>query len=91
MKVSTVIDETGHRNDVYEYPVKAVREIILNALIHRDYSIHTENDPIRIEMYPDRMEISNSGGLYGRLSLDNLGKIKADVRNPFMAAALDGK
>lgn len=91
MKVSTVIDKTGHRNDVYEYPVKAVREIILNALIHRDYSIHTENDPIRIEMYPDRMEISNPGGLYGRLSLDNLGKIKADVRNPFMAAALDGK
>ena len=37
---STVIDNTGHRNDVSEYPVKAIREIILNALIHRDYSIH---------------------------------------------------
>ena len=89
MKVSTVIDETGHRKDVYEYPVKAVREIILNALIHRDYSIHTENDPIRIEMYPDRLEISNPGGLYGRLTLDELGKTKADVRNPFIAAALE--
>ncbi len=89
MKVSTVIDETGHRKDFYEYPVKAIREIILNALIHRDYSIHTENAPIRIEMYPDRIEISNPGGLYGRLTLDELGKTKADVRNPFIAAALE--
>lgn len=86
---STVIDDTGHRNDVSEYPVKAIREIILNALIHRDYSIHTENAPIRIEIYPDRIEISNPGGLYGRLSIDDLGKIKADVRNPFIAAALE--
>ena len=89
MKISTVVDKTGHRKDVYEYPVKAIREIILNALIHRDYSIHTENDPIRIEMYPDRIEISNPGGLYGRLTLDELGKTKADVRNPFIAAALE--
>ena len=89
MSKSTVIDETAHRNDVSEYPVKAIREIILNALIHRDYSIHTENEPIRIEIYPDRIEISNPGGLYGRLSLDDLGKVKADVRNPFIAAALE--
>ena len=89
MKTSVVIDETGHRKDIPEYPIKAIREIILNALIHRDYSIHTENDPIRIEMYPNRIEISNPGGLYGRLTLDELGKTKADVRNPFLAAALE--
>ena len=89
MATKTIIDITGHRNDESEYPVKAIREIILNALIHRDYSIHTENEPIRIEMYPDRIEISNLGGLYGRLSIDDLGKTKADVRNPFIAAALE--
>ena len=89
MATSTVIDEHGQRKDVSEYPVKALREIILNALIHRDYSIHTENDPIRIEMYPNRIEISNPGGLYGRLTIDELGKTKADVRNPFIAAALE--
>ena len=89
MATKTIIDKTGHRNDESEYPVKAIREIILNALIHRDYSIHTENEPIRIEMYPDRIEISNLGGLYGRLSIDDLGKTKADVRNPFIAAALE--
>lgn len=57
--------------------------------IHRNYSIHTENDPIRIEMYPNRIEISNPGGLYGRLTIDELEKTKADVRNPFIAAALE--
>lgn len=89
MATSTVIDGTGHRKDVDEYPVKAVREIILNALIHRDYSIHTENEPVRIEMYPDRMEVSNPGGLYGRLTLEDLGKTKGNVRNPFIAANLE--
>ena len=89
MATSTVIDESGHRKDVSEYPIKAIREIILNALIHRDYSIHTENEPIRLEMYPDRIEVTNPGGLYGRLTLDSLGKTKADVRNPFIASALE--
>ena len=89
MATSTVIDGTGHRKDVDEYPVKAVREIILNALIHRDYSIHTENESVRIEMYPDRMEVSNPGGLYGRLTLEDLGKTKGNVRNPFIAANLE--
>lgn len=83
MKTSTVVDENGHRKDVGEYPIKAVREIILNALIHRDYSIHTENEPIRLEMYPNRLEVSNPGGLYGRLTLDGLGKTK--VHNPRQA------
>ena len=89
MRSSTVIDSEGHRRDTAEYPIKAVREIILNALIHRDYSIHTENEPIRIEMYPDRIEVSNPGGLYGRLTIDELGKMKGEVRNPFLAAALE--
>lgn len=66
-RIKTIIDETGHRSDKAEYPIKAVREAILNALVHRDYSIHTENVPIRIEMYRDRMEITNSGGIYGRI------------------------
>lgn len=89
MAISTIIDENGRRKDVSEYPIRAIREIILNALIHRDYSIHTENEPIRIEMYPTHIEISNPGGLYGRLTIDDLGKRKGDVRNPFLAAALE--
>ncbi len=89
IKKATRINDSGIREDVLEYPIKAIREIILNALIHRDYSIHTENDPIRLTIFDDRIEISNPGGLYGRLSLDDLGKIHSDIRNPFIASVLE--
>jgi len=90
MSVKTIIDShTGKRSDKSEYPVIALRETILNALIHRDYSIHTEAMPIEVIMYKDRLEIKNPGGLYGRLSIDNLGKVQPDTRNPVLARALE--
>lgn len=90
MKIKTIIDsETGIRKDRTEYPVIAIRELVLNALIHRDYSIHTESAPITVTMYSDRIEIENPGGLYGRMTLDNLGLISADTRNPYIAGALE--
>lgn len=87
-RTKTIIDEYGRRHDKEEYPIKAVREAILNALVHRDYSVHTENLPIRIEMYRDRMEITNSGGLYGRISIDALGKVHPETRNAILANML---
>lgn len=88
-RTKTVINEYGKRADINEYPVKAVCEAILNALVHRDYSIHTENIPIRIEMYRDRMEIINSGGLYGKITIDSLGKVRPDTRNAALANILE--
>ena len=54
-----IIDDDGKRTDIPHYPMKALREAIINALIHRDYSIHTENEPIRLTIFDDRIEISN--------------------------------
>ena len=88
-KKATKVNNFGVREDVLEYPIKAIREIILNALIHRDYSIHTENDPIRITIFNDRIEVTNPGGLYGRLTIDDLGKVHSDIRNPFIASILE--
>lgn len=88
-RTKTIIDDNGHRVDKPEYPIKAVREAILNALVHRDYSVHTENAPIRIEMYRDRMEIINSGGLYGKISIDALGKVRPETRNAALANMLE--
>lgn len=88
-RTKTIIDNNGHRVDKPEYPIKAVREAILNALVHRDYSVHTENVPIRIEMYRDRMEIINSGGLYGKISIDVLGKVRPETRNAALANMLE--
>lgn len=90
MRVKTIIDQkTGNRADRTEYPVTAVREAIINALVHRDYSIHTEGMPIQIIMYEDRLEIRNPGGLYGRIRVDQLGKVQPDTRNPVLASALE--
>ena len=88
-RTKTIIDNNGQRHDKPEYPVKAVREAILNALVHRDYSIHTENVPIRIEMYRDRMNIINSGGLYGKITIDSLGKVRPETRNAVLANILE--
>jgi len=89
-KKSTFINpQTGLREDKTEYPIKAIREVLLNALIHRDYSRFTENDPIRIEIYDNRIEVTNPGGLYGRLKIQDLGTIRSDIRNPFIASILE--
>lgn len=90
MRVATKIDtETGKRIDIPQYPMDAVREAILNALVHRDYSFHTEGMPIQLIMYTDRMEIINPGGLYGRLTIDQLGNVQPDTRNPVLVTAME--
>lgn len=90
MKNRTIIcEETGKREDRTDYPVTAVREAVVNALVHRDYSMHTEGMPIQILMFEDRMEIRNPGGIYGRIRADQLGKVQPDTRNPVLAAALE--
>lgn len=88
-RTKTIINDIGKRVDKPEYPIRAVREAILNALVHRDYSVHTENVPIRIEMFRDRMEITNSGGLYGRITIDALGKVQPETRNATLANMLE--
>ena len=88
-KVKTIIDEQGKRVDRVEYPIKAIREAVLNSIVHRDYSIHTEGTPVAIEMYTDRIEMKNPGGLYGNISVEQLGKSMPDTRNEILANALE--
>lgn len=57
---------------------------MLNALIHRDYSIYTEGTPIHIDFFRDRLEIHSPDSLYGRMSVENWGA-HPDARNPVLA------
>lgn len=62
MRSRTIIDpNTGERMDKSEYPIEAIREAVLNALIHRDYSHYTEGTPIQINFFTDRLEIHSPG------------------------------
>ncbi len=90
MRRKTIVNaRTGEREDRTDYPITAVREALLNALVHRDYSIYTEGKPIQLIMYSDRLEIRSPGGIYGRITADQLGKVQPDTRNPVLAAALE--
>jgi len=86
---SYIDTDTGRRAESFEYPLTAVREAIVNALVHRDYSLYTEGMPIQILMFEDRIELRNPGGLYGRIQIDQLGKVQPDTRNPALATALE--
>ncbi len=71
-----------NRIEVPEYPVEAVRETLLNAIIHRDYF----GPPIQISIYDDRFMVWNPGDLPEELTLDDLKKKHASYpRNPIIA------
>jgi ATP-dependent DNA helicase RecG len=69
---------------VYNYPRWAIRELMMNAIMHRDYQ---SNAPIRLYQYEDRIEIMNPGGLYGNARPENFPTVN-DYRNPVIAEAM---
>lgn len=67
-----------------DYPKGAIRELVMNAIMHRDYQ---GNAPILFYQYADRLEIVNHGGLYGRARPENFPNV-SDYRNPIIAEAM---
>ena len=82
-------DSKGLRTGRPEYPLPAVRELLLNAMIHRDYSVYTEDAPITLTMYSDRLVVENPGGLFGTMTIGELGKSHPDRRNPYIAGNIE--
>ena len=78
---------TAMREDpVSRYPAWALRELLMNAIIHRDYFLG--NAPVKFYEYKkSRIEISNPGGLFGRAKPDNFPFVN-DYRNPLLAEAM---
>jgi ATP-dependent DNA helicase RecG len=73
------------REESAEYPISVVREAIVNAVAHRDYSIRGEG--IRLLMFNDRLTIYSPGRLPGHVTLDNL-RDERYSRNEAMVAIL---
>ena len=69
---------------VIDYPNEAVRELMMNACMHRDYQ---SNMPVRLYQFDDHIEIMNAGGLYGEARPENFPTVN-DYRNPLVAAAM---
>jgi len=67
--VSEIRYEGAHRRDILEYPYEALREAVINALIHRDYSGASQ---IQIRVYPDKLMIMNEGRLPPEVPVEKL-------------------
>lgn len=76
------------RRDVPEYPELALREAIVNAVAHRDYSNLARSSYIQIRLFSDRMEIQSPGGLYGTVTIDNLDS-EQSTRNQLLMRMLE--
>lgn len=71
------------RIDTRDYPEEALREALLNSLVHRDYSFSAST---LISVYDDRIEFVSVGGLVGGISLDDILLGLSVCRNPKLAA-----
>lgn len=79
-----LVSAEGFRQvDVPTYPFDAIRETIVNALVHRTYEA---NGPTRVLWFDDRIEVVNPGGPYGQVTDSNFDRIN-DYRNPVLAEA----
>jgi ATP-dependent DNA helicase RecG len=78
------------RRDMWEYPPEALREAVVNALVHRDLSPGSRGIQVQIEMYPDRLRIMNPGGLFGAVDIDRLGEEgRSSARNSLLMKVLE--
>ncbi|MCE5341250.1 MAG: helix-turn-helix domain-containing protein [Planctomycetaceae bacterium] len=71
-----------NRNDVYEIPLEVLREAVINAIVHRDYTV--KGTSIYVMVFDDRVEIENPGGLLSGVTMQSLGKASVR-RNPVIA------
>ena len=69
---------------VVDYPHWATRELLMNAICHRDYE---GNGPVQFYQYDDRIEIMNPGGLYGKATPENFPYVN-DYRNGVVAEGM---
>ena len=69
---------------VSNYPYTAIRELLLNACMHRDLQ---SNTPLRFYEFANHLEILNAGGLYGNARPENFPRVN-DYRNPLIASAM---
>ncbi|VVB58333.1 Putative DNA-binding domain protein [Candidatus Anstonella stagnisolia] len=79
-KLNTKLIINAERTNRLELPEKALREALINALVHRDYF---STGHVQVDIYADRVDISNPGGLVSGLKRKDLGKCSMP-RNPLL-------
>lgn len=76
----------AQRRERPDYPFEALQQLIRNALLHRTYDSSTM--PVKVYWYSNRIEIMNSGGLFGEVNRDTIWRNVTAYRNPLLAEGL---
>ena len=71
------------RKDVWSIPLTILREVVINALVHADYS--QRGAPIRVAFFDDRIEVENPGILLPGLTIEDMKQGVSRIRNPVIA------
>ena len=87
MPQNQILERGIKRKDEYLYPVEALREGIVNAVSHRDYTI--SGTAVRLFLFSNRLEIRSPGGLSNTLTLENI-QYRQFTRNQMIASFLAG-
>lgn len=74
--------------DVPEIPEDVLRETIVNAVIHRDYSPQAVGQQVTVDVYPDRVTVTNPGGFWGGVSPETIFDGVSTSRNDTLAKML---
>ncbi|MGL5828248.1 MAG: ATP-binding protein, partial [Angustibacter sp.] len=89
LAMRATMSNQGSRVDRSEYPLEAVREALVNALLHRDYSPTSRGSQVQVDLFPDRFIIRSPGGVYGGISPEQLGEEPvSSSRNSVLASLL---
>ncbi|MHB8280577.1 MAG: ATP-binding protein [Candidatus Humimicrobiaceae bacterium] len=89
LKIKTIVKGL-FREDLLEYPEVFLREVLINAIGHRDYSYLARGTAIQVRIFPDRMEVSNPGGLFGPITEERLGEQGLQAtRNTYLMKILE--
>lgn len=87
LRTRRVVVGAGGR-DVPEIPAEVLREAVTNALVHRDYSPAALGQQVAVDIFPNRVEISNPGGLWGGVTTENIASGQSRSRNDALAKLL---
>ena len=70
IEVAAQVDEGGQRQERWEYPLETMREAVVNAVAHRDYTIGVTD--IELSIYADRIEVVSPGRLPNTVTVDKM-------------------